>query len=69
MAFIPNQKLKEAYDKVFDEHGNIRPCGREVCIKLIEACSEDEDMIYFGNSTTGEMEVETIKNYVLYGEG
>lgn len=69
-AFMENnKKLMEAYYKVFDVQGNVRACGREVCSKLIEACEEDEDMIYFGNALTGEMNVEAIKNYILYGKG
>lgn len=70
MAFIQtNQKLIKAYNKVFDAQGNVSACGRQACIDLIKACEQEKDNIYFGNSETGQMEVEVIQNYVLYGKG
>lgn len=70
MAFRASKELMEAYNKVFNEHGEVRPCGRQVCIDLINACEKfGPDCICFGNNETGQMNIESIKNYVLYGKG
>ena len=56
------------YEKVFDEHGNIRLCGRNACSDLIEACQRisSDKFVYYGNISTGFMEIDNIKN--LYKE-
>ena len=56
--------LKELYDKVFDSNGGIKPCGRDNCKKLIEACRIEFPEVDFGNPSTGYMNVENIKKYV-----
>lgn len=50
---MANLKIKEAYEAVFDENGNIKVCGRTACINLIEACEEEDQETYFGNKKTG----------------
>lgn len=57
-------KLEMAYNKVFDAQGNVRACGREACIALIEECQKIESYIYFGDVKTGRMQVEAIKQLV-----
>ena len=52
----------ELYDMVFDEKGNIKACGREICKKLIEVSRNIDDKVDFGNLDTGFMNVENIKN-------
>lgn len=61
MAFIANQKLIDAYEKVFDDHGETRPCGRDACIALIEECKKVAPKVYFGDSQTGMMDTKAIK--------
>lgn len=58
---MANEELINAYKKVFDKYGCIRPCGRDACIKLIEECKKVSPKVYFGNSQTGEMQVDSIK--------
>lgn len=49
------------YNKAFDENGNIKACGREVCQELILICNQIEKNVSHGNAETGMMEVEAIK--------
>ncbi len=58
------EKLEIAYNEVFDAQGNIRACGREACIALIEECKKVESYIYFGDVKTGHMQIEAIKQLV-----
>ena len=57
-------KIMEQYNKVFDEQGNIRKCGREECKKLIELCEAFQSDIDFGSLQTGFMNVKNIKKLV-----
>lgn len=57
-------KLEMAYNKVFDAQGNVRACGREACIALIEECEKIESYTYFGDVKTGRMDIEAIKRLV-----
>lgn len=55
------QLFLEIYAKVFDENGNIKNCGRTVCIQLISLAKQvgtDED---YGNADTGFINVEPMK--------
>lgn len=51
------------YDKVFDENGKVRLCGRDACIDLIISCHsiEKQTVGYFGSIVTGMMNIENIK--------
>jgi hypothetical protein len=51
----------EKYEKVFDENGNIKACGRDACKDLIRECTNKWPDIDFGNADTGMMNVENIK--------
>lgn len=53
--------MMEKYNKVFDENGDIKACGRDACKQLILACMEKWPDIDFGNPETGIMNVENIK--------
>lgn len=55
------ERLQKAYRKVFDEHGNVRACGRKACIALIEECEERDPNTNYGNTKTGEMRTGVIK--------
>lgn len=49
------QHLRTLYEKVFTFDGEIRSCGRNKCIELMEAASELYPDVYFGNTKTGIM--------------
>lgn len=53
-------KLTELYNKVFDEGGNVRLCGRQACIDLMAELSKYTDAP-LGNMTTGTMDVVAVK--------
>ncbi len=63
---MANRKLIEAYEKVFDAQGEIKPCGREACISLIEECKKVERQTYFGDDRTGRMDIDAIKRLVTH---
>lgn len=52
---MPNLTIKEAYEAVFDEQGYMKACGREACIRLIEACEAKDQQTYFGDKKTGKL--------------
>lgn len=56
---MANLRIKEAYEAVFDEDGNIKACGRAACIRLIEACQEKDQKTYFGDKDTGILNLST----------
>lgn len=56
------QRFLGLYDLVFDENGNIKACGREVCKELIVLANQIEKNVKHGDETTGMMEVDTIKS-------
>lgn len=49
------------YKIVFDEHGEIKNCGREAVIQLIMAADSIEPDIKHGNTVNGFMNVHLIK--------
>lgn len=53
--------MLEKYERVFDENGNVKACGREACKDLISACEQLKPDVDFGNKDTGVMNVENIK--------
>lgn len=55
--------IKELYSAVFDEHGEIKLCGREACKRLISACLERNPNGDFGDINTGMMNVANIKEF------
>lgn len=57
--------LLNLYNLVFDEKGNVRPCGRENCVNLItfiEGVTHTHG--FYGNADSGIMNTEVIKQYV-----
>lgn len=58
------KNIKEEYKKVFDENGQIMPCGRNKCISLIELMEKRFPNVDFGDSKTGFMKPEKIKLYM-----
>lgn len=52
----------EDYDRVFDEEGNVKNCGRGACIDLILSAFILDPSQSYGDSSTGYMNVENIKN-------
>lgn len=53
--------MEEKYKKVFDNSGNVKNCGRDVCKELIVACMERWPGIDFGDVESGMMNVENIQ--------
>lgn len=52
--------LKAAYEAVFDENGQIRNCGRQACINLIQEMKK-HSLIAVGDENTGIINVEILK--------
>lgn len=52
--------IEELYEQVFDEQGNVKPCGRKVCQELMMIC---EQIIHepCGDKENGFMNVEKVK--------
>ena len=57
------QAFINQYNKVFDEQGHIKACGREACKDLINMCKVEEPLTDFGNPMTGIMNIDNIKNF------
>ena len=58
------KRIQELYDKAFDEDGNVRLCGRDVCIELITQMTVFFGSgINFGDVATGYMNVGNVKKY------
>lgn len=58
------KRLIEAYNRVFDENGEIKLCGRYACMGLITSLENIQKRVEgldFGNKETGMMNVENIK--------
>lgn len=66
---MDKEEFFEAYEAVFDENGDVRKCGRDACIKLIELCEQKNHMLYFGDLETGFMEKENIKTLYMMEKG
>ena len=50
-------ELKKLFDEVYTFDGEIRACGRNKCVKLIEAASYLYPHMYLGDTDTGKMQV------------
>lgn len=59
------QRFIDTYVKVFDTNDNIKPCGRNITISLIEIAKQLEENVDFGNNRTGVMNVSNIKALYL----
>ena len=69
--FMIEEKFLELFKAVFDENGNIKPCGREVCAELIRLAEQVSKVSanlpnYYGvsdpdDSNFGYMKVSRIK--------
>lgn len=57
------QAMIEQYNKVFDANGNVKACGRDECINLINMCKAQDQLTDFGNPLTGMMNVENIRAF------
>ena len=57
-------ELKQLYAEVFDTNGNVKVCGRQSCIDLIDALeyvTGTRDV--WGNIQTGAMNIDKINSY------
>lgn len=57
---VLEKMLPVVYSEVFDEQGNVKACGREKCLELIEICSELDPFNYYGDSKLGFLNEENI---------
>ncbi len=57
------QAFINQYNKVFDENGNTKACGREACKDLINMCKVEEPLTDFGDPMTGMMNIENIQKF------
>lgn len=58
--FSKCNKFIELYNEVFDESNNIRACGRNKCIKLIECAEAIDSNKNFGSVESGMMNISNI---------
>lgn len=67
---ILNNTIKEeffkVYNEVVDSEGNIKACGRENCIRLIEMCRSIDIYNHFGDIKTGRLNISAVTR--LYKE-
>ena len=56
-------KVKELYPVVFSPSGDVKLCGRDNCINLMEALSRIFDGVDFGDLNTGYMNTDIVKEY------
>ena len=61
MTEIEQQKLKTAYDAVFDANGKVKACGRDACSRLINLMRKYTSK-NVGDENTGILNVDTIKS-------
>jgi hypothetical protein len=61
MSLEEQERLKRAYNAVFDENGQVRNCGREVCSKLINLMKKYTSR-KVGDETTGTLNVDVMKS-------
>lgn len=54
------RQFKELYNDVIDANGNVKACGRDKCIKLIQLAKSINVRGQFGNIKTGYMKVDNI---------
>ena len=55
------ERLKRAYNAVFDENGQVRNCGREGCSKLINLMKKYTSR-NVGDETTDTLNVDVMKS-------
>jgi len=61
MAKKELEELKNDYQAVFDENGNVKGCGRALCMKLMYSLKKFTPTADLGSFDTGFMNIETIK--------
>lgn len=54
------QLFIEIYQKVFDEAGNTRACGRTVCKQLIQLAQQLDPNNNYGDLATGFIEIQNM---------
>lgn len=55
------KKLQKLLNQVFTPSGEVKPCGREICIRLIEEASANYPETDFGNPETGFMNEDNFR--------
>ena len=59
---IVGHQFMDQYDKVFDEHDDVRPCGRYMTILLITLADGAEPGVNHGSQETGIMNLENMRS-------
>ena len=59
---IVGHQFLDQYPKVFDENGDVLPCGRYMTIILITLADGAEPGVDHGNSETGIMNLENMRS-------
>lgn len=54
-------KLIELMDKVFNEDGSVKPCGREVCKKLITCATDFSEAKHAANHTESTHSLKSLQ--------
>ena len=58
-------RFKMLYNQAFDENGNVKACGREVCRELILLANQIEKNVKHGDEHTCMMDIDSIKKLYL----
>jgi hypothetical protein len=56
------EELKDSYQAVFDEDGNVRACGRALCMRLMFSLKRFRPKADLGNFDTGVMNTDVVKS-------
>ena len=70
---MTKQEFCNHYYKVFTEDGKVKPCGRNMCIQLIEICNEisappGREPLFYGDARTGMIQIDKIQKLMMYTE-
>ena len=55
---VDKVKFMNLYNRCFDEHGNVKACGRQACMDLLQALDSPK----YGNIATGRLKVEAVND-------
>ena len=54
------ERFYKLYGECFDDHNNVKNCGRNKCIELITLANEIEPNVKHGDDKNGFMEIKSI---------
>ena len=62
MAMKELENLKNDYQDVFYEKGNVKACYRALCLRLMYTLKKFRPNAELGNFETGEMNIKVVKD-------